>query len=293
MIREAKAGDEHRIDAFLEPRTETSMFLRGNLARYGLFDRDHPHGTCYFLWDEGGQIRAVFGCTNGGYMMCQAPDAPDEIWTYFARALTGKTIWGMTGEARQVERTLTALAIPDEEFALNHIEPLYRLSLDTAPCPGMAALRPATQADHALLVEWFRGYVRDTEPTRDAGDIARQALANADRAATMIDTRFLIEHGKPRAMTAINTRVDDTVQVSGVYVPPAFRGKGRGGLVVAAHLAVLKASMGIQHAILFAQNPRAARAYESIGFRRIGDVRVARLHRPRRQPEPTMPGALQ
>ena len=280
MLRPARKGDAARIDAFLEPMTETSLFLRGNLARHGLFERAHPHGTRYFVWEEGGDIRAVFGCTNGGYLMCQAPDPPDEIWAAFAQALDGVTICGMTGIAHQVEKTLDALELPDDAFSLNHLEPLYQLDLSGLAEPRGAQIRRADASDVDLLRDWFRGYVQDTEPYRDAGDVAKQAEANAERAVTTNDTRLLIEDDEPRAMTAINARAGGTVQVGGVYVPPECRGRGLGGRVVAAHLADLRSTGDVQSAVLFAFDGRAAKTYERIGFRQIGTVRIARLRQP-------------
>jgi len=202
MILPAQPGDEKRIDAFLSPFTETSMFLRGNLASHGLFELKHPHGTRYFVWENAGRIRGVFGRTNGGYLMCQAPDAPDEIWAAFARALNGMIIFGMTGVAEQVEKSLSALGLNETDFTLNHLEPLYQLeTAQTETAPG-ATIRRAVPDDLPLLTDWFHGYVQDTEPSRDAESAMKHAKSNAERAVTMIDTRLLIESDEPRAMTA-------------------------------------------------------------------------------------------
>ena len=280
MIRPARDGDAARIDAFLKPMTETSLFLRGNLDRHGLFERDHPHGTTYFLWEDAGSIRAVFGCTNGGFLLCQAPDAPATFWAALPQALTGWELIGMTGIETQVGATMAALAIPAETIALNHLEPHYALNMGDLAVPEGATLRPAGAADYTLLERWFTGYIRGTEPGFPADQVAQRAAATAQRAIEIADTRLLIEQGKPCAMTAVSSRADDTVQVTGVYVPPPCRGAGRGGSVVAAHLADLGAHDGVKKAVLFAHNPIAARTYERIGFRRIGTARILRLKTP-------------
>jgi len=280
MLRPAIEGDAARIDAFLAPMTETSLFLRGNLARHGLFNRDHPHGTAYFLWEEEGAIRAVFGCTNGGFLLCQAPDAPGAFWAALPVALEGRRVLGMTGLAGQVEQTISALKIPQDAIILNNLEPLYVLDFGDLVLPAKADTRPATKDDLPLLERWFSGYIADTEPQFPAGQIAERAGATAQRAVDIADTRLLTEHGTPLAMAAVLSRADDTVQVGAVYVPPSHRGAGRGGAVVAAHMADLRAKEGVQKAVLFAHNPTAARAYERIGFRRIGTARIIRLSSP-------------
>ena len=84
--------------------------------------------------------------------------------------------------------------------------------------------------------------------------------------------------GVPVAMSAVNARLPDMVQIGGVYVPPELRSRGRGGAVVAAQLLEERAR-GVREAVLFANNDAAARAYERIGFARVGSYRVAILER--------------
>ena len=70
MIRAARAGDEAAIDAFLEPHSTSSMFLRSNLANFGLglgADRSSdPRATTFWVIDDG-SIQAVFGRSNAGF----------------------------------------------------------------------------------------------------------------------------------------------------------------------------------------------------------------------------------
>ena len=280
MLRTAKEGDAARIDAFLAPMTETSLFLRGNLARYGLFDCDNPHGTQYFLWEEDGEIRAVFGHTNGGFLLCQAPEAPNAFWAAVASQMVGRSVIGMTGVAKQVEKTLSALQIPPAAISLNDLEPHYALEMAHLTVPENATIRRVDQSDHPRLTAWFRGFITDTEPPSAATQIEQRAGPTAQRAIDIADTRLLIEEGIPCAMTGALSRAGDTVQVGAVYVPPEFRGMGRGSAVVAAHMADLHAREGVQKAVLFAHNPIAARAYERIGFRQFGTARIVRLHEP-------------
>ncbi|WP_139792875.1 GNAT family N-acetyltransferase [Pseudophaeobacter leonis] len=85
--------------------------------------------------------------------------------------------------------------------------------------------------------------------------------------------RILEVGGAPVAMTNFNAALPSIVQVGGVYTPPDLRGLGYARRAVALHLAEAQQA-GITEATLFAANPAAARAYEAIGFSRIGSYRI-------------------
>ena len=87
------------------------------------------------------------------------------------------------------------------------------------------------------------------------------------------------EGGTPVAMAAINACAGSALQIGGVFVPPELRGDGRAGRVVSALLAE-KAQGEADTAILFAASESAAKAYERIGFQKIGAYRVALLKEP-------------
>lgn len=277
VLRIAEQGDVPALDAFLAQFAETSMFLRGNLATHGIGNTDHRHGTDYWLYEKGG-IVAVVACTNGGYLMCQAPDADSTFWRVATRVLSGRQISGMTGVPHQVNAWAEALGLTRESFSVKETEPLYRLDLTQIMQPTMSglALRKPEAGDAGMLADWFRGYADDTgiTPTDGAtGEVAAEVFA-AHPAA-----RILTQHGQAVAMSSLNAQVEGTVQVGGVYVSPSVRGQGFGGAVVALQLAEL--AKGAAHtAILFAANATAARAYERIGFCRVGSYEVAMLETP-------------
>ena len=81
--------------------------------------------------------------------------------------------------------------------------------------------------------------------------------------------------GVPVAMSALNAVLPDTVQIGGVYTPPAFRSRGYGRAVVAGSLVTAR-DRGVVRSILFtdAENVGAQRAYRAIGFRIVGTYGV-------------------
>jgi GNAT superfamily N-acetyltransferase len=277
MIRPARPGDEAAIEAFLAQHAETSMFLRANLASHGLGPGAHVHATTYHLAPSSGPIRAVFGLTGNGFMMCQAPGA-DAPFAAYAAAVAGQRLAGITGDDAQVLRLIAALALPDAAFRVNHAEPLMRL--DLADLPDVAAtIRPPGPGDLALLTDWFHGFLLDTGLATPGAAGRQEAEDRAQREIEAARMRLLIEGGTPVAMAGLNATLPDTVQLGGVFVLPDLRNRGFGRRVTAALLAEAR-GRGVRRALLFANNDAAARAYAAVGFQAIGQYRVAVLHRP-------------
>ncbi|GGD37690.1 GNAT family N-acetyltransferase [Sinisalibacter lacisalsi] len=278
MLRPAKAGDEAAIEAFLAGYPDTSMFLRANLREHGLFDHGAPHATTFWIAGQGG-VSAVFGLSNAGFAMSQARGADAALWHTFAEAAAGRMLAGIVGEVTEVALMKRALGLHSAAFSLDDPEPLYRLDLARlTPPSGPGILRKPTQDDRALLEEWFRGYLdelRMAAPER----IAMEARERAARAIAGGETRILEVDGTPRAMSAINARLPDMVQIGGVFTPPADRGQGLARRVVALHLAEERPN-GVTTAILFASGLAASRAYEAIGFARVGTYALAILKTP-------------
>jgi len=278
MLRPARPGDEEAIEAFLAGHAETSMFLRANLRAYGLNDRETPHATQYWLAGDRG-IEAVFGLSNAGFAMSQAPDAAPGLWAAFAGAIAGRSLAGITGTTPQVAAAKRALGVEGAAFGLDDPEPLYRLALKRLVIPDrQGTLRAPGEQDRALLYDWTRSYSAElhmSTPER----LDEEARGRTDRALASGDVRILEIGGAPVAMTAINARLPDMVQIGGVYTPPAQRGRGHARRAVALHMAEARAE-GAETAILFASGPAACRAYEAVGFERIGRYALAILKEP-------------
>lgn len=276
MMRLAGPRDAAALDRFLTPYTETSMFLRSNLAASGTQDRKGPFGTRFFLWEECGAIAGVFGLTNRGYLMVQAPDVPMAAYRSFADAIAGGTVVGITGDTPQAKRVFDALGLAQHATSLSHDEPLYRLDLAQL-APSTAHIRPAQTADAPMLERWFYEYEIDTGIAAKQADTTRSKARAA--AAVGGDVRLLEVEGTSVAIAAVNAAVGDYIQIGGVFVDRAHRGKGYGGAVTAALLHEWRGK-GAKTAILFANNPIAAAAYERIGFTQIGTYHISLLVEP-------------
>ena len=278
----AQPGDEARLDAFLAERPSGTMFLRSNMAAYGLVGADHAHATTYHLWEKDGRIAAVFGCTRNQNCMVHFPDPTlhDQLGQELPRVLAGQVISVITGLSSEVELAQDALGLSDPTlYKLNHDEPLYDVGLDKVTETTSHLRRPETR-DFDILNRWFDGYFEDTGLESDPQKRKAEALTRAEHAIRGEDIWLMCDDaGLPIAMAGLNARIPDTVQVGGVYVPPDHRNQGLGRKVVAKLLAH-EALEGTKRAILFANNPAAAKAYEAIGFQHIGSFRVAILRDP-------------
>jgi predicted GNAT family acetyltransferase len=78
-----------------------------------------------------------------------------------------------------------------------------------------------------------------------------------------------MEGDVPLAMTSLHADLPRIMQVGGVYTPPDLRNKGHARRAVGLHLAQARAA-GVGQATLFAAGPAAVRAYQALGFRRVG-----------------------
>lgn len=276
MIREASGKDALTIDAFLSSYADSSMYLRGNLARHGVGFGEDPHSTRFFLLGDQ-QITGVFGVTQSGYLMAQVPEMTAEEARAFLSGIAGQPVLGMTGVTSQVETVLTVAGLQQSKYQLRHDEPLYRLDLKDLP-DAPETCRPMTADDLDLLEPWFAAYLVDTDQADEAkaAELA-PGRARADLAGGQV--RLLIEGGQPVAMANLNAVVGSHVQVGGVYVPHALRGQGLARRITVGLLQEAR-SNGAETAVLFANNPPAARAYEAIGFRQTGWYGIALLAEP-------------
>ena len=277
----AEPPDLPAIEAFLAAHSDSSMFLRANLAAHGLDDSRARLGMQVVLSRDGGQITGVFGVTNTGFALVQAPRASGADWAGFARWLAPRPFAGITGEAGQIAAALAALALPPGDFAALTDEPLYRLDLSRLRVATLApgTLRRPRERDRALLTRWFTDYEMTTLGTPRH----RATEMGEDRADMAIDgdrLRLLDQDGTVVAMGGFNARLPGIVQVGSVYTPPEYRNRHAARTVVARHLQEVERE-GVAQAVLFASGPAACRCYEALGFEQVGRYALALLREPR------------
>jgi predicted GNAT family acetyltransferase len=277
-VRRAEPDDTAALNQFLAANAATSMFLRSNLARHGTQDSTSPQGTTFYLAGRRAAITAVFGLSNHGFVMAQAPGAPAEAWADFARQITGRRVAGMTGVPDQVQNGLAALGLLAGPWQIIADEPMYHLDIARLVCDPVT-VRAARADDLPLLEAWFGAYEADVGQAQEGAPWSSACKARAARAIDSPDVVLLEDQGVPVAMAGINARLPDMVQIGGVFTPDGMRGRGYARRALAGLLRQCQAQ-GVTQSVLFANNDAAARAYEALGYQLIGQYRVALLRSP-------------
>lgn len=271
MIRKATPQDVPAMLAFLHPRVATSLFLSGNLNDHGLNAMGHGSATHFWVAETNGDIQAVFGSSEAGYLNCEAPIFDPRWSTDLRRAMTGRKVIGLSGEVGQATALRTALGLDDHPASFEDVEPHFLLQLNDLIIPdGTTQLRAPTNADLPQLVAWRCAYDREVFGEDDTPE---NRYKSEQRVSDLVQNgrlRLLTHQNTPVAMTGFNAALPDIVQIGSVYTPPKFRGQGHARRALALHLAEARAA-GVKSAVLNASGPAAARAYQSIGFTQIGE----------------------
>ncbi len=262
----ATQADHAAIRHFLTAHIETSMFTLANLQNHGM-EGGHPRALRLWLRRQHGEITDVMAVTEEGMAM---PQLPGGAVAAAAGVLAGARLIGILGAAAQVAPLRAALGLGQTPASLSRDEPLFSLPLPALRMPDASGVRliPLSQAPRDLVTGWRAAYGHEVLGQNPA-TAAVQAARDIDGYVAADSHRVLLRGDTPVAMTGFNARLPDTVQIGGVYTPPALRGQGLARLALALHLAEARAQ-GVTRAILFAASDMAARAYVALGFVRHG-----------------------
>jgi len=271
-LRLASPADHPAIAAFLRQHEASSIFPLANLM----------NGSPQKLWCAQGEtgrarvIKGVLALNPNGVLMPQWPGLDPAA---ARRALTGQAITAILGPFDQEKALLTALGIGPERLRHDGREPLCQLDLTGLILPEAAGtkLEPLHESDRDIVTRWRMAYNAESMGQTEEGALA-QAQGDVDRWLKQGSHRVLWRGHDPVALTGLNARLPDVVQVGGVFVPPDLRSQGLARRAVAFHLAEAR-SGGASRAVLFAATPAALRAYQAIGFTQIGWMGLALLHK--------------
>lgn len=285
-IRRLDQGDEAMVESFLGQHSDSSVMLLSNLRRSGLIDGDSPQQGLWFGAFEENLLVGLTSFCGNGMLLPQAPRRLDELVrvTIAASARRMEGVVGLAAQAWRVGEVLGLAAHQRESIMLDSHEILYALDLQTLEMPaqllsGRVHARPVEPRDMPVLTGWIidsnaETYKRRLRPSEIA--------TNLERMAGQVENRWVLEQdNRLLATTGFGAGTAQVVQVAGVYTPPNLRSNGYGRCVVAASLAAAR-ERGVKRCVLFTavENTPAQRAYEAIGFVRIGEFRLLIFNRP-------------
>ncbi len=267
-------GDAGRLEAFLVQHRDTSMFLRANARRAGLVYEGHRFQGVYVGGFRAGVLVGVASHTWSGMLLLQAPEAIDEIVRACVDA-SRRPVSGITGPAAQVRAARSALGLDGVPAMLEEDEALYVLDLPRWQVPdllrgGAITCRAPLPSERDTLIRWRIGYEIEILARPDTEAVRKQAEGWIDSYIADAVAWVAVVGGAPVSMAMFNATLPDIVQLGGVYTPPEQRVRGYARAVV-AHAVLTGKQRGAERAVLFTQNPSAARSYEAVGFRRAGD----------------------
>ncbi len=281
-LRRLTPDDRPAVDAFLERHRASSIFLRANLFYSGIEDGPDRFCGLYMGAFNGDDLTDVGAHYWNNTIILQAPTAPVDLASALAKN-SGRPINGVNGPWAQVKAAEPELDLDRTRLGKVVPEYLYTLDLNGLSVPeslssGRVSHRRAVDGDLSTLVQWRHQYDLITMgyPAHAIDDERNHAML-----AGMIEDKrlwVLEETDGLVAMTGFNAALPDTVKVGGVFTPEEARGRGHARAVVAGSLLDAKAD-GVAEAILFTEtdNFPAQKAYESLGFERIGDYGMVAL----------------
>jgi RimJ/RimL family protein N-acetyltransferase len=285
-LRVLQPGDQPLLEAFLLPRLAESMILLGNSRAVGLEDRgEFLHGTYVAAFDDGA-ISAVVAHAWNGNLVLQTPHSAELLCRAVLRA-TGRPLAGMLGPNAQVAAALAGLRIAPAELQLDSIELLYALDLAVLRVPaalrdGSVRVRRGEPGDVAQLARLRAEYNIEALHEPDVPELIERSRESEARAVHQRRVWLALHDGAIVATTGFNATIAEAVQIGGVFTPVPLRSRGYARAAVAQSLLDARAD-GARTAVLFTgdDNPAAQRAYEALGFERVGDYRISMLNKAR------------
>jgi GNAT superfamily N-acetyltransferase len=161
---------------------------------------------------------------------------------------------------------------------------LFELGELIAPPTPPGRLRPVTEDEAELALDWFRAFHRDADEQagRPPGDGHGETAFGLDDILVRIrgERVWFWDHGGPVHLTGANAPAYGVARVGPVYTPRENRGRGYAGAAVAEVSRRIVAAGA--RACLFTDqaNPTSNRLYETLGYRPVVDMANLRVEPP-------------
>lgn len=275
-------GDEALLERFLLRHADASMFLRSNARAAGLADTGATFSATWVAEVAEGELVAVAAHCWNGVLVLQAPRGPERV-SREAVARSRRRVSGICGPWEQVVAARSELGLAEARASLVDREDLFALDLDLLQVPpalaeGRVSCRLAAPSDLPLLLPWRVAYCVETLGQSPSEELLAASRKDLEDLLSSGNAFVLLDGAETVSFSGFNARIPDSVQVGGVFTPPALRGRGYARSAVAGSLRLAREE-GAARAILFTgvDNRPARRAYEALGFSVVGDYGVVLL----------------
>lgn len=283
-IRLLKIQDTKALEEYLAPHKAECMFICSNLKAAGIEYRGSDFEGEYFgCFDTNDQLQGVIvHYWNGNVMMhTESNDILEKLILNFKENIR-RPVAGVLGPNIQAESVIENLGLSGVSFSINSNEGLYEINLKALNEPSMPEAMKVVSAQDmskSILIEWMKNYDIEALGALNDEALEKQVQKHWNLRLKKNDSWVLVLDETPVALSAFNARFEDMVQVGPVWTPPEYRNKGFARLLLAYTLQQEKLKETKQ-AILFTDNPAAIKAYLAIGFKKIGNYRLALLEKP-------------
>ena len=283
-IRLLKSQDTQVLEEYLAPHKAECMFICSNLKAAGIeYSGSDFEGEYFGYFNTNDQLQGVIvHYWNGNLMMHAKDHGVLEKLILHLKKNTSRPVAGILGPNIQAEHVIKKLGLSGGKFGINSNEGLYEINLEALNelnIPSNMKVVPAQDVPKSILTLWMKSYDIEALGVPDSKDFGAKFEEDLNRRLKQNDTWVLLLDETPVALSAFNARLTDMVQVGPVWTPPEHRNKGYARLLLAYTLYQEKLK-GTKQAILFTDNPAAIKAYLAIGFKKIGNYRLALLEKP-------------
>lgn len=283
-IRLLKSQDTNVLEEYLASHKAECMFICSNLKAAGIEYRGLDFEGEYFgYFNTNDQMLGVIvHYWNGNVMMhARDNDVLEKLVLHLKKNIS-RPVAGILGPNIQAEHVINKLGLSGRKFGINSNEGLYEINLGALNefnIPSNMKIISAQDVSKDILIKWMKNYAIEALGALDDEALEKQVEEHWNLRLKKNDAWVLLLDGTPVALSAFNARLSDMVQVGPVWTPPEYRNKGFARLLLAfcLHQEKLK---GTKQAILFTDNPAAIKAYLAIGFKKIGNYRLALLEKP-------------
>ena len=280
-IRKLTKNDEAQAVSFLKSHVETSLFLLSDIELGGFDYQGRLYQAEFWAsFNAQGEITNIVAHCWNNMVLLQTPEVETAraLHTHF-KQVTTRPVGGFMGLKAHVEQAIRETGLGDKPLSMDGNEVLYKVVLEKIIMPDFdaskARLNPVSELDRDIFHRWQVDYEVEalhrtpgSQLEKDIGDTLQDVINTGNR-------WFLDYDGEPVSMVGFNARIPEIVQIGPVWTPTDKRCNGFARIGLALALEQARDKDGVKTSILFAENPAAAKAYIAIGYKAIGDYKLA------------------